>query len=97
MNELRGFGFDQTSGEAAIGKLGIKLADIGQVVFNGSFKNYGFGGVQSKISERSRDNLYEIGLTANLNLDKFYLFSGDFKFHFIFHMTNEILLPNLTL
>ena len=82
VNELRGFGFDQTSGEAAIGKLGVKLADIGQVVFNGSFKNYGFGGVQSKISERSRDNLYEIGLTANLNLDKFLPLQWGFQIPF---------------
>jgi cell surface protein SprA len=52
------------------------------VVFNGSFKNYGFGGVQSKISERSRDNLYEIGLTANLNLDKFLPLQWGFQIPF---------------
>ena len=70
VNELRASGFDQTSGEAAIGKLGIKLADLGQIIFNGSLKNYGFGGVQSKISDRSRDNMYEFAVTANLNLEK---------------------------
>ncbi len=71
VNELRASGFDQTSGEAAIGKMGIKLADLGQITMNGSFRNFGFGGVQSKISDRSRDNMKEYGITANLNLDKF--------------------------
>ena len=71
VNELRASGFDQTSGEAALGKMGIKLADLGQITMNGSFRNYGFGGVQSKISDRSRDNMKEYGITANLNLDKF--------------------------
>ncbi|MHA8066793.1 cell surface protein SprA [Aquirufa sp. ROCK2-A2] len=82
VNELRASGFDQTSGEAAIGKLGLKLADIGTVTMNGSFKNYGFGGVQSKISERSRENFLEYGITANLNLDKFLPTSWGFKIPF---------------
>jgi cell surface protein SprA len=82
VNELRASGFDQTSGEAAVGKMGIKLADIGQVTLNGSFKNYGFGGVQSKISERSRDNMYEFAVTANLNLEKFLPANWNFRIPF---------------
>ncbi|MES2517590.1 MAG: hypothetical protein V4585_05760, partial [Bacteroidota bacterium] len=47
VDELRASGFEQTSGQAAIGKLNLKLADFANVTVNGSFKNYGFGGVQS--------------------------------------------------
>ena len=82
VNELRASGFDQTSGSAAIGKMGIKLADFGQVLLNGAYKNYGFGGVQSKISERSRENFTEYGITANLNLDKFLPTKWGFKIPF---------------
>jgi cell surface protein SprA len=82
VNELRASGFDQTSGEAAIGKLGLKLADLGTVQMNGSFKNYGFGGVQAKISERSRENNLEYGITANLNLDKLLPKNWGFKIPF---------------
>ncbi len=81
-NELRASGFDQTSGEAAIANLGIKLADLGTIQMNGSFKNYGFGGVQAKISERSRENNLEYGITANLNLDKFLPRNWGFKIPF---------------
>ena len=82
VNELRASGFDQTSGAAALGKMGIKLADLGQITMNGSFRNYGFGGVQSKISDRSRDNTKEYGITANLNLDKFLPQKWGFKIPF---------------
>ncbi len=70
VNELRASGFEQTSGQAAIGKLSLKLADFANITVNGSFKNYGFGGVQSKISERARENTLEYGIAANINVDK---------------------------
>lgn len=71
VNELRTNGFDQTSGDAAIGKMAIKLADLGSITMNGAFRNYGFGGVQTKISERARDNNLEYGFSAALNLERF--------------------------
>ena len=70
VNELRASGFEQTSGQAAIGKLNLKLADFANITVNGSFKNYGFGGVQSKISERARETTLEYGIAANINVDK---------------------------
>lgn len=70
VNELRASGFEQTSGQAAIGKLNLKLADFANVTLNGSFRNYGFGGVQSKISERARETTVEYGIAANVNVDK---------------------------
>ena len=70
VNELRASGFDQSSGQAAIGKLNLKLADFANVTVNGSFRNYGFGGVQSKISERARETTLEYGIAANINIDK---------------------------
>ena len=70
VNELRASGFEQSSGQAAIGKLNLKLADFANITLNGSFKNYGFGGVQSKISERARETTLEYGIAANINVDK---------------------------
>ena len=70
VDELRASGFEQTSGQAAIGKLNLKLADFANITMNGSFRNYGFGGVQSKISERARETTMEYGIAANINVDK---------------------------
>lgn len=71
LDELRASGFDQTAGSAAIGKMAMKLSDIGNIVANGNFDNYGFGGVQSKISQRNRVNNLAYGFTLNLDLDRF--------------------------
>lgn len=70
VNELRANGFDQTAGDAAIGRVNLKLADFATVSASGGFRNFGFGGAQSKISERSRENTVEFGIASNIQLDK---------------------------
>ena len=50
--------------------MNLKLADFANITMNGSFKNYGFGGVQSKISERARETTMEYGIAANINVDR---------------------------
>ncbi|MFT6204657.1 MAG: cell surface protein SprA [Spirosomataceae bacterium] len=71
MNELRANGFDQTPGEAGILSADIKLADIGTILLNGNFSTFGFGGVQDRISMRTRDNAYSFGVATSLDLDRF--------------------------
>lgn len=71
-DELRAFGFDQESGEAGVMSADIKLADIGTVMVNGNFRNYGFGGVQDRISSRSRELSQGFGVATNLDVDKFF-------------------------
>jgi cell surface protein SprA len=70
VNEFHATDFDQTSGRAAVGRADIKLADFATMSLTGAFRTYGFGGVQSRISERSRDNLVEFGVATNVQVDK---------------------------
>ncbi|MFN8355699.1 MAG: cell surface protein SprA [Spirosomataceae bacterium] len=70
VDELRAHDFDQTSGGAAVGKLNLKLADFATVQVTGGFRNFGFGGVQDKISQRARETTTEYGIAANIQLDK---------------------------
>ncbi len=69
-NELRLTEFDRTAGWAVNAVLNAKLADFGTVT--GSFKHitFGYGGVQSKISERARGETTIYDISSNLNLDK---------------------------
>lgn len=71
VNELRAHGFDQSAGKAAIGRLNLKLADFATISASGSIRTFGFGGAQTKISERARENTVEYGIAANVQLDKF--------------------------
>ena len=70
MNELRAFGFNQKGGSAGILSANIKLADLATVSITGNLKNFGFGGVQDKISERSRETATGFGIASNIQLDK---------------------------
>lgn len=69
-NEMRLTDFDRTAGWAVNGVLSAKLADLGTVTTSVRHITYGFGGVQSKISERARGTTTAYDITANLMVDK---------------------------
>lgn len=72
VNELRTNGFDQTAGQAAIGALNLKLADVATVQASGRLSTFGFGSVQTKVGDRARDNSSEFGLTSAIAVDKLF-------------------------
>ncbi len=69
-DEMRLTDFDRTAGWAMNSVLNAKLADLGTV--SGSFRHitFGFGGVQSKISERARGTTTAYDVSANIQVDK---------------------------
>ncbi|MFM7194907.1 MAG: cell surface protein SprA, partial [Bacteroidota bacterium] len=69
-NELRLTDFDRSAGWAMNAVLNTKLADLGNV--SGSFKHisFGYGGVQSKISERARGETNSYDISMNMNVEK---------------------------
>jgi cell surface protein SprA len=71
-NEFRVYGFDQENGEAGILSADIKLADVATVSLSGNFRNYGYGGVQDRISSRSRELNQGIGIASTIDIDKFF-------------------------
>lgn len=70
VDEFRSNGYDQTAGYAAIGSVNAKLADLGTVTASGRIQTFGFGGVQTKVGDRARDNTTEFGITSALAIDK---------------------------
>lgn len=69
-NELRLTDFDRTKGWAANTSLNLKLSDIGTVSSSLRYTSVGFGSIQQRISERSRDEKLQYDASANINLDK---------------------------
>ncbi len=69
-DELRVTDFNQTAGVAANLVMSAKLADLGTVTGSFRYIGFGFGGVQSKISERARSNTTQFSISTNLNLEK---------------------------
>jgi len=70
LNELRVSGFDNTKGWAANAKASVKFADFANVNANITHETEGFGGITSKINERSLNNVTNLSLTTSVNLHK---------------------------
>ncbi len=69
-NELRVGDFDRTSGWAVNARVNTKLADVANITAAARHMTYGFGGIQSRISERSREETTEYDISANVNVEK---------------------------
>ncbi|SHF48989.1 cell surface protein SprA [Cnuella takakiae] len=69
-NELRLSRLDEKGGYAAIGRVDLRLADLGNVTFAGSKRSRGFGTLEQRVNERSREDLTQYDISANLDLGK---------------------------
>ena len=69
-NELRLSDMDEHGAWAAIGKVDLKLADLGTMTFSGSLKTAGWGTLEQSINERSTEDDIQYALAANLELGK---------------------------
>ena len=70
-NEMRVTDFDSQAGWATNATLNAKLADLGNITASTRYTSVGFGSIQSKISERTRDETISYDVAASINLDKF--------------------------
>jgi len=69
-NELRLGGLDESGGWAALGRVDIKLADLGTLYVSGSARSEGFGTIEQRVNERSREDFTQFDLATNLELGK---------------------------
>ncbi|MDZ4716604.1 MAG: cell surface protein SprA [Cytophagales bacterium] len=69
-DEMRLTNFDRTAGWAVNGVLNAKLADLGNITSSIRHITFGFGGVQSKISERARGTTTSYDISANILVEK---------------------------
>jgi len=69
-NELRLSNLKEQGGWAALGRVDFKLADLGSLYFAGNRKGIGFGNIDQRINERSRETLSQFDAAANLDVGK---------------------------
>ena len=93
INELRLTGFDERGGTAALMRTDIKLADLGQVALSGQFKSIGFGQIEQRVNQRSREQLFQYDVAGTFNLDKFFPKKWKLKVPFYAQYSQEILTP----
>lgn len=69
-NELRLTDISTQGGWAAVGKVDVKLADLGTLTVSGSNRTAGFGTIDQSTNERSMDNNSQFDAATNLELGK---------------------------
>jgi cell surface protein SprA len=72
VNELRLTDFDEKGGWAATARISTKLADLGNFSVSGMTVKPGFGSIEKKLSERSKEDMYQYNISTNLQLGKFF-------------------------
>src|SRR4029453_13312192 len=69
-NELRLAHLNEQGGWAALGRVDFKLADLGSLYLAGNRRGIGFGNIDQRINERSRETLAQFDAAANLDVGK---------------------------
>jgi cell surface protein SprA len=69
-NELRLSRLDEKGGWAALGRVDLRLADLGNISIAGSTRSRGFGTLEQRVNERSREDFYQFDASTNLDLGK---------------------------
>lgn len=71
-NELMLTDFNNKGGWAANGRIQTQLADFGVLNIAGSTSKPGFGSIEEKVEERSKEEVNQFDISTNLELGKFF-------------------------
>ncbi len=69
-NELRLSQLNEEGGWAALARVDFKLAGLGTLYLSGNTRSIGFGNIEQRINERSRETLSQFDAAANLELGR---------------------------
>ncbi|MFW5707310.1 MAG: cell surface protein SprA [Bacteroidota bacterium] len=85
LNELRLYEFEDQGGWAATGRMNTQLADLGNLTVVGFTSTPGFGSIEQKVNDRSKEFVNSYDIASNLELGKF--FPEDFGVRIPFHFS----------
>ena len=69
-NELRLSQLDEKGGWAANARIDFKLADLGSMTIAGTARRRGFGNLEQRVNERSREDVYTVDVSASIEAGK---------------------------
>ncbi len=72
INELRLAGLQERAGVAGLARLDMQLADLGGITSSVSYNGLGWGALDQKVNERSKEEVIEYDVATNLELGKFF-------------------------
>lgn len=72
VDELRVSDFNEQGGWAANLRVTSRLSDFGTLSVSGNTSTPGFGSIEKKVNERSKEYVYQYDIASNLELGKFF-------------------------
>jgi cell surface protein SprA len=93
INELRLTGLNESAGGAALARVDFKLADFGNVSVSGNYLGIGYGAIDQRVQQRSREQVVEWGFTGNFELGKFLPQKSGIKVPFTVQYNNNTRTP----
>ncbi len=93
-NEMRVTDFNRQAGWAGKANVNLKLADFATISASTQYTSFGFGGVQSKIAERTQETSFDYDVSGNVNLDKFLPSKTGIKIPVFASFENKIITPH---
>ena len=93
INELRLTGFDDRSGVAALGRMRLNLADLGDIAVAGKVTSPGFGGLEQSVTQRQLATTFSVDFATNLDAGKIFFpqnWNIKIPFHYDFSMQGEV-------
>ncbi|MFA8299043.1 MAG: cell surface protein SprA [Hyphomicrobiales bacterium] len=71
LNELRVTDFSKSGGWAATARMAADLADLGRLIISGSHSSAGFGSLEQRLDETSRESSSAFDISTDLDLGRF--------------------------
>ncbi|MBK7871162.1 MAG: cell surface protein SprA [Saprospiraceae bacterium] len=93
INEMRLLGLDERGGVAAVARIDLQLADFGNITAAGNYSSIGFGALDQKVQQRSRNELFGYDLAGNFELGKFFPEKWGIRLPFLGQVSQQIKSP----
>jgi len=93
VNEMRLTGLDERGGMAAIARIDMQLADLGSLTLAANYSTIGFGAIDQKVQQRSREEIVGYDFAASLELSKFFPQSWGLRLPFFAQISNQTRTP----
>jgi cell surface protein SprA len=93
IDELRLSGFDDRSGAAALGRMRLNLADVGDIALSSTITSIGYGSLEQSVTQRQLATTYSVDFATNIDGGKLF-FPKDWNIkipiHYDFSMQGEV-------
>ncbi|TVR81057.1 MAG: cell surface protein SprA [Saprospirales bacterium] len=93
VNELRLTGLNEQGGYAALARLNLKLADFGNISVSGNYSSVGWGSLEQRVQQRSKEAILQYDIAGDFELGKFLPENSNIDIPFFAQYSSEIRTP----